>query len=86
MQFSVQAQGKIIGAIVLYKKSGRILHLYVQPEHRRKGIGKLLLGRAAAFFAGLSCINVDASRKDLCSFFAALGLYLLDKCTPFNID
>lgn len=73
VQFSVQEQGKIIGAVVLYKNSGRILHLYIQPKHRRKGIGSLLLGRAAAFFAGLSCINVDASREDLSSFFTALG-------------
>ena len=73
VQFLVQEQGVWLASLIVYKQTGRILQLYVQPEYRQKGIGSLLLGRAAQFFPGLSVINVDATRKDLTSFFEHLG-------------
>ncbi|MFK7798562.1 MAG: GNAT family N-acetyltransferase [Aureispira sp.] len=73
IQFLVQEQGQWIASLIIYKQTGRILQLYVQSEYRRKGIGRLLLGRAAQFFPDLSIINVDASRKDLTGFFEHLG-------------
>lgn len=73
VQFLVQEQGEWVASLIVYKQTGRILQLYVQPQHRQKGIGSLLLGRAAQFFPGLSAINVDAARKDLTGFLEHLG-------------
>lgn len=73
VQFLIYEDGGWAGSLIVYKKTGRMLQLYVEPKHRRKGIGSLLLGRAAQFFPGLSIINVDAGRKDLTGFFEHLG-------------
>ncbi|MGH1337951.1 MAG: GNAT family N-acetyltransferase [Aureispira sp.] len=73
IQFLVEEQGALIASLIVYKTTGRILQLYVEPAHRRKGIGRLLIGRAAAFFPGLSMINVEHARMDFKAFLEKLG-------------
>lgn len=73
LQFIVVEQGQLLASLMVYQKTGRILQLYVEPTHRRKGLGSLLLGRAASFVTGLSIINVEETRTDLNAFLNHLG-------------
>lgn len=73
LQFIIVEQGQLLASLMVYQKTGRILQLYVEPTHRRKGLGSLLLGRAASFVTGLSIINVEETRTDLNAFLKHLG-------------
>lgn len=62
------------GCIVVFPETGDVPQLAVNPQHRRRGIGRSLVA-AAALLAGrpLRFINVDASDDGITSFLTSLG-------------
>ena len=61
------------GYLIINPVSGRIRHIFVLPEFRRKGIGTGLMHHAMMLVPKLKIINVDAGNDSLLYFLEALG-------------
>lgn len=70
--------GKCVGYIVYSSNFGRVSQIAVAREHRKKGVGRMLIqqlqNETAAGFS-LQIINVDKSITSAIDFFTNLGFY-----------
>ncbi len=69
----IRKNEKEIGFMILNPVSGRIRHIYVHPEFRRKGAGTGLIQYAMKMTPKLKIINVDQQNESLINFLQALG-------------
>ncbi|MFD2586097.1 GNAT family N-acetyltransferase [Croceitalea marina] len=72
VQYVVKENNTVAGNLIL-NLSNRILRLNVSKVHRRRGIGKALLGHASKRNPNLSVLNLDASNNVVIDFFKSQG-------------
>ncbi|MHB1611728.1 MAG: GNAT family N-acetyltransferase [Sulfobacillus sp.] len=78
--------GKLIGCVLAAfdGRRGWIYHLAVDPEFRRRGIGRLLMSAAehSLYNAGCPKVNLLVERHNIAvmAFYEALGYHRADNC------
>ncbi len=75
----------LLGAVIVGYDGfrGWIYHLAVRPEHRRRGIGTLLVRSAEERLRGMGCAKVNlqirAANADVAGFYRSLGYVVEDR-------
>lgn len=70
---AVTATGAVLGFVTVARPDRFIHHLYVDPPHRRLGIGRRLLAAAIEALGGQASLKVLDANRAAVAFYRALG-------------
>lgn len=64
---------EVVGNAVMVREMNWISHIYVEPKHRKKDIGRALLHTISQEYDYLRAVNIDTRNEEAIAFFKALG-------------
>jgi ribosomal protein S18 acetylase RimI-like enzyme len=76
IQYLAHEENNVIGSLLLNKKEGKVMEIFVEPAFRRQKVATNLIYAASQVKTTLKVINIDASAEDLKHFFHTAGFEL----------